>query len=404
MWRYHALRLPDRAWLHRDLPLRGVKLSPAISGPFSLSAAIDPDYAELIGEDGRPLLQEWGTLILAEVDDVIRGGGIVTSLSTTGPLLEIGATGFSAYPGGQPLMQSLTWGGKPAGQTGTGVDPMDVVRALWAHLQGLPGGNLGVAVDGLSTPYRLGSWFNARKLATSDDPNPKASDIEPEIPIDRVWTNADRKPAAATGQAVHWHYALYHYDNVDIGAKVEELSKQVPLDWREHYTWTDADKTDVALRLEFGHPRLGSRLNLRFVEGENITDVVTVTSDAEEYANVVVARGAGEGATQLVSTVSAPDGRLRRAASVDRGEATTQAALQALAREELGRVSTLDDITSFTVDGSHPNAPIGSFEPGDEVFVQTHIGWREVGLWVRVLSFDYEPESTRITVSCTRVE
>lgn len=405
-WRYHAMNLRTRQWIHRDLPLRDVSLKPVISGPYELSATIAPDWPDLIGEDGEPVLKEWSTLIVAEHQDVIRGGGIVTAAPNTGPALELSCTGFSAYPGGQPLVSDLVWGGAPAGQTGTGVDPADVYRALWAHLQSLPGGNLGVTVDSLATPFRLGSWYNARKLATPDDPNPKASDIEPEIPINQVPPPGYRKPPAATGKTVHWQYGLYAYDNIDVGSKLDELAKMAPLDWREEYVWADAAKTDVALRLRLGYSRLGRRRDdLRFVEGENVTEVIPLDRDAGDYANVIVGRGAGEGSKQITTTVSGlePD-RLRRARALDRGDTTTEAALRTEAMEELGRSLLLGDISSVVVDGTHPHAPIGSFDPGDDIYVQLHVGWRQLGLWVRVLALDYTPyaEQPRVTLTCAR--
>ncbi|MEU5853933.1 hypothetical protein ABZ799_01275 [Nocardiopsis dassonvillei] len=405
-WRYHALNLRTRAWVHRDLPLRNVSLTPAISGPYQLSATISPDWPDLIGTDGLPILREWGTLIVAEHQGVIRGGGIVTSTSMEGPSLEVTCTGFTGYPAGQPLVTSLTWGGPTAGTSGVGVDPADVYRALWGHLQSLSGGNLGVVVDPAGTPYRLGAWHNARRLNDDGSLGPAAEVQDPPIPIDRVPAPGYSKPAAATGKTVYWAYALHPYDGVDVGAKLDELAKQAPMDWREEYSWTGPDKEDVRLRLRLGYPRLGRRREgLRFVEGENVDQIIGIERDGGEYANTVVARGAGEGSKQLQATVaSLPADRLRRARSIDRGDATTTAVLRSLASEELGVAQHLDDVTTVVVDGSHPHAPLGSFEPGDDIFVQSRHGWRRAGLWVRVLSMSYEPDASRPTVmiSCAR--
>ncbi|MDT0302893.1 hypothetical protein [Streptomonospora wellingtoniae] len=402
-WRYHAMNLPTREWIHRDLPLSDVRLSPAISGPYALSASIEPDWPDLKDASGNLVLQEWQTLILVEHGDILRGGGIITSTDTTGPNLQIEAAGFSSYPESQPLVETLSWGGPSAGSSGHGVEVLDVVRALWAHAQSLPGGNLSVALDGTTTPYYLGYWRNARKQPTADEPDPPASEVEDEIPINRVWTVADRKPSAATGKSVHWDYEVPHYENVEIGSQIGEYASEVPFDYREVYAWSDSGKSDVELRIEFGYPRLGGRRpNLAFIEGDNITDVVAVRRDGGEYANVVIARGAGEGSKQLRATASIPDGRLRRAVSIEHSDVTSKAALKALANAELARSTRLDDIAGFVVDATHSNAPAGSFSPGDDVFVQTHVGWRELALWVRITSFDYEPGSGLISVTCAR--
>lgn len=405
-WRYHALNLRTRTWVHRDLPLRDVSLSPAISGPYQVSATISPDWPDLLAPDGLPVLREWSTLIVAEHQGVIRGGGIVTSTSMEGPVFEVTCTGFTAYPATQPLVSSLTWGGTSAGTTGNGVDPAVVYRALWAHLQGLSGGNLGVVVDATATPYRLGAWHNARRLNDDGTLGPAKEIQDPPIPIDQVPPPGYKKPVPATGKTVYWAYALHPHEGIDVGAKLDELAKQAPLDWREEYVWADAAKTDVRLRLRLGHPRLGRRReDLRFVEGENVDQLISITRDGADYANAVFARGAGEGSKQLAATVaSVPADRLRRARALERGDATTAAVLRSLASEELGMSQHLDDVTSIVIDGSHPHAPLGSFEPGDDIFVQSRRGWRRTGLWVRVLSMSFEPGANRptVTITCAR--
>src|SRR5699024_1459100 len=142
--------------------------------------------------------------------------------------------------------------------TGNGVNPATVVWWLWDHLQTQPAGDLGVVVDSLSTPYRLGAWHNARQLHTDDEPNQDASRVEdPPIPIDREWTPQDSKPAAATGKTVYWEYRLDWFEDVEVGSKIDEICQQAGIDYRERWAWADSDRESVTLRLELGHPRLG---------------------------------------------------------------------------------------------------------------------------------------------------
>ncbi len=156
------------------------------------------------------------------------------------------------------------------------------------------------------------------------------------------------------------------------------------------------------MRLEMGYPRLGGRQqHLRFTEGENISELVTLRHSGDSFANSVVAYGAGEGSKQLRSTATQRDGRLRRATAVDAPHVTSQAALTSVAEAELGRVRQLTDITSFTV-RDHPHAPVGSFAPGDDVLVQTTAGWQPARLWVRVTSCEHSVDSGEITVTCAR--
>jgi hypothetical protein len=398
------MRVPDRTWLHRDLPCTDPTISPTLSGPTSLSASIDPVYEDLIGDDGLPVLLPWHTLLVVEASDQVRAAGIITGITPAGTTLAIDCTGYSGYVAGQPFQGDLSWGGPAAGTTGNGVDPMDAIRALWTWRQNQPSGNLGVGVSALSTPYRLGVWRNARKLATADQPNPPASEAEESIPIDRVWGPGDQKPQPATGKTVYWEYALRWYDGFEVGAKIDEICTQVPLDYVEAPRWADPDKTDVDLRLEFGYPRLGRRqTGLRFVEGENVVgEPVAVPRTSGDYANVVHVLGAGEGAKRARATVSRISGGLRREATLDAGDVSQQATLVALGNDELDRRAAVDDITAFTVLADHPNAPVGSYGVGDDVLVQTHVGWRQIALWVRITSFDFDPAAGTVAITCAR--
>lgn len=402
-WRYYAMRALGGQWVHRELPLADVTVSHTLSGPGGLSATIEPEYADLIGPDGQPVLQEWGTIILAEASGQLRGGGILTGTEVVGPKLSLDCVGFSGYAHGMPLTSTLSWGGSTAGTTGQGVDPADVIRALWDHLQAQPDGHLGVTYSTLATPYRLGEWHNARKLPTDDEPSPDPREIQdPPIPIDRVWTPQDRRPAAATGQQVYWSYRLPWYEDIEVGAHIDQLCTQAHIDYRETYTWASPEREAVVMRLVLGYPRLGRRQSgLVFVEGENITEVVAIRRSGDDYANSVAAYGAGEGSKQLRATVSRRDGRLRRVQTVDAPDITTAAALRALASEELRQAQHLTDITSFVV-RDHPNAPVGSFSVGDDVLVQTGASWSPTRLWVRILSYDLDPDTSHITITCSR--
>ncbi|PRX91993.1 hypothetical protein [Allonocardiopsis opalescens] len=402
-WQYHAMRILGRTWIDRDLPLSDVQLTYTMSGPSGITATINPEYATLKGADGAPVLDEWSTLIVVEKDGQVRAAGILVNSDFVGSDWGLECSGIAAYPQDMQLTATTTWGGSVNGTTGHGVDPLDVVRGLWAHLQGQPDGDLGVVLDGTTTPYRLGEWHNARRLPTEAEPEPDPKEVQdPPIPIDRVWTSADQRPQAAQGRTLFWRYQLPWYDNIDIGQRIDQLSKQTPFDFLETAEWADSAKSDVRLGIRFGYPRLGTRRqNLRFVEGENITAVVAVRRDGDGYANEVRAYGSGEGTKQLRQTYSQRDGRLRRVQVVDHPEVGSKAALRAEAKAELLRVHNLVDVRAFTV-RDHPNASIGSFAVGDDVLVQASYGWLPVTLWVRITQMTITPESGDIRITCAR--
>lgn len=401
-WRFHAQRWSGE-WLHRELPLSEVEITHTLSGPGRLTATIEPVAADLLAQDGRPLLEEWSTLIWAEADGHLRGGGILVDSTFTGQQWSLDVAGFTAYATDQPLVDTLTWGGATAGTSGYGVDPLDVVRDLWAYLQDKPNGNLGVVVDATTSPYRLGEWHNARRLkedGTLDD-DPKAVQ-EPPIPINKVWDpKRDKKPTAAQGKTVYWKYELPWWGNTLIGNHVDDLARRVPFDYRERLAWS-SNKESVVKRLEIGYPRLGKRQTaLRFVEGENITDLVAVKRSGDDYANEVHAYGAGEGSKQLRQVRTVADNRLRRARVVDLPAITDEAALAQAAADELRWRQHTVDITGFVVH-QHPHARLGTFDVGDDLLVETRSGWLPTRLWVRITSLTINSRSQTVRVTCRR--
>lgn len=406
-WRYYARDILSGQWVYRDLPLREVRITDTLSGAGAISATISPDVAQLKAADGSPILSEWATLIVAEADRQIRAAGILINTTLTGPEMSLDCAGISHYPAGQVLEDSLSWGGTASlADGGHGVDPLTVVRALWANLQSKPDGDLGVVVDEAASPYRLGAFTNVQ--APQADPilhidgstDPK--EVGDDVPIDRVWGPTDKLPTPAQGKTLTWSYALNWWDNIDVGQLVDTLAKQAPFDYREAAEWATPDREDVTLRLRIGAPRLGTRKPaLRFVEGENVSEVIAITRSGEEYANYVYALGAGEGQAQIRTTASRRDGRLRRMTTLTDASQTTAGSLKAQATTRLNLANKLVNITGFTV-RSHPNAPIGSFEVGDDVLIQTHVGWQPTRLWVRITAMTTSPETDAVAVTCSR--
>lgn len=403
-WRCYAQRVLTDEWLHRDLPLADIKITPVLSGPYRISATIDPVYADLVADDGELLLSPWKTWVWVEASDLLRGGGLVTDTTQVGQTLSVEITGITGYLTSQPIVNNQRWGGKTEGQTGNGVDPLDVYRALWDWLQSQASGDLGVTVDSTTSPYRLGEWHNARALDTDGSlgDDPKAVNSTP-IPIDKVWDpKKDKPPIPASGKSTYWQYQLNWWDNLEVGRTVDELARQVPFDYREQYSWATPAKEAVVRHVQLGYPRVGKRqTNLRFAEGENVTELVAVHRSGDDFTNAVTVYGAGEGSKKKRGYTSIQDGRVRRAKTLERPDITSVASLKALAEDELRRYNTLDDVTSFTV-ADHPNARLGTFDVGDDVLVEGYTGWSPVRMWVRITSMTLTPDAGAVTVTCSR--
>lgn len=430
-WRYHALRLfPEREWLHRDLPLKDMQIAPALSGPQALSATLEPDVAGIQDSQGRPLLQDWNTLIVAEADGIIRGGGILDTSTFTGQKWELELTGFSTLPKGQAMTATLAYGGDNAtgrdadGPTsGVGADPIQIVKDLWAQVQAKPRGDLGVTFGGSSsTKYRSATWhyifdvwtfspdasttveISYPTSATADD-----NGVYPAKTLNTVAINGTgftKKKTRSTdaklpaGKHVYWEYHLYDYDVTDVGQKIDDLTQATPFDWVEAIDWADAAKSDIRLRIDFGYPRLGrNRPDLRFVEGENVTEVIVVKTGGDDYANAVIALGAGEGKDQIRAEVTKDDGLLRREKVVTATWISDKTQLKQYATAYLNTLTGSVDIEGFTL-RQHPNA---SFAVGDDVTVQVATGWAAgMTLKVRITGYAYAPDTDTISVTCKR--
>lgn len=402
-WRYYAFNALTGAQLDSDLPLGDVRITQSLSGPTRITATIDPEFEDLKTPAGDLVLSEWQTLIVAEASGQLRAGGLLTQVDTVGPKLTLEITGVSGYAEAQPIRSTLSWGGKTGGLTGEGVDPLDVVRAVWDYLQSQPDGNIGVTLDDTTTPYRLGEWTGGIRKIEEDGSLGPAKEVQATpIPIDRIWNpKKDRKPVAATGKSVYWQYSIPWWDDIEAGQRITQLGTQTGFEYLEHYSWDTPGET-VVRHIRLGYPRLGRRqTRLTFTEGENVIDLVPVRRDGNDYANLVVVYGAGEGSKKVRGSYSTRDGRPLRAKSVDRPDLTSAAACTAVAKEELLRWSRITDITGFTAT-DHPNAPIGTFGPGDDVLVETRTGWTQTRLWVRITDMTISPGSDQVSVTCRR--
>lgn len=347
-WRYLAQRGTTGQWLHTELPLRRASgPSWALSAAGSFSATVAPAIGTQTADDGRPLLEEWSTLIHAEADGRIRWSGIVVASRFEGQEWHIEAMSLMGYPRGIP------YGGE---YSRTGVDPADVIAHIWEHVQSHPDAKLGVRVVGDKTPVRLGT--------------PKTAD-------------ADAEP-----------YELAWYDGTDCGAEVETLATSTPLDLVEEHAWS-SDKSAVEHRVRISHPRAGRRRDdLVFIHGDNVVSVASPQRDGDEYANEVIGLGAGEGRGSIRTTTAVRDGRLRRPYVLEAKDIGNRATLTALAREELAYRRQLLTIPSIDV-VDHSNAHLGSWSLGDDIRVQARLPWLgAVDLWHRVVEWELLTDNT----------
>lgn len=366
-WKYLAQRLPSGELIDTELPLEDAAITRQLSGPCDVAGTVPVEVSRLKGPDGRPILEPWGSAIIAEADGQIRGYGIITDEpSWDGQQWTVDTLGVSGYLAG------LAYTGPE--YAGVQVDPLDVVRRVWDHVQGQPGGDLGVVVDGTRSPVRVGTEVREVEFTTGD------------------------------GEAVSFEsgpFKLNAWETDDLGKIVADLAGSTPFDYLEETQW---DGEDVAHRLRLGYPALGRRQeDLRFVIGENVTTVPRVQPGG--YASGVYVLGAGEGKDRVRSpVVSGNAGRLRRVKAITDKSLTSRATATDRARVLLAASAGGPVVDSLTI-ADHPHAPLGSFDVGDSIFVEGPAGWGgDLALWLRVVELTIRPDNPEAIVARVEVE
>lgn len=347
-WRYLVFSEPDRTYLG-EVHLADVSLTRTLSGPGELSAILEP------GQDAS-FLSPWHVSIWAEDESGrIRGGGFLVpgDISTDGPMLE--CVGFSGYPQGMPWVA--------AQQKFVQADPLNIVRAMWSHLQSQAGGAIGVTVDSTTSPVRIGTPAEDVSFTTGG------------------------------GETVEFEagpYSLDWWSSHDLGKLIDDLAVETPFDYLEHTVWGG---DTLAHRLELGYPSIGvRRRNIRFELGVNVAQVPSLMADEDSYATEVHALGAGEAQAMVHTRLTRDSSGVRRVVTYVDKSARSKDSLSRTARLDLAwrdGAPTLEHLRVI----EHSSAPLSSFDVGDVVHVTGGSEWADIDRWVRIVSRTDQPGS-----------
>lgn len=364
-WRYFATRLHGdgtETLLDIDLPLESVTVDDVLSGDQAINSQIEPVYTRLVADDGQPLLREWSTAIYAENDGDIRAGGILVNSSFAGSSWDLECIGFTGYLRDLPYIGS--------GYKGVRVDPIDVMRTIWGHAQGKPGGNLGLTLDSKTTGGEVSIGTELKQVEFDTQSGPVSFEAGP--------------------------YKLNWYSNHDLGGDIDDLAADTPFDYHERHFW---DGDTLRHHIDIGYPRIGRRReDLRFIHGVNVWTPVEIERAGNLYASGTLVLGAGEGAAMINAVrepMPRPGGRLRRLAVV--ADDTIKSRKRAISRAEQENQwrARLDDLDTIVVQ-DHPHAPLGAAGVGDEIRVEGQGDWVGIDMWVRILSISYQPENGNV--------
>jgi hypothetical protein len=359
-WRYLAQRIDGTGtpgpFLDNELPLTGVTISDVLSGPPQIKANINPVYRQLLAPDGHLLLGEWGTVIYAEADGVIRGGCILVDSGFDGPAWSLDCSGFSGYAKGMAY---------PGNDSYVQADACDLARHIWATIQADNGSNLNLQVD----PYTTSGVLLGTPAAPAGS------------------TNSSGGP-----------YTLNWWTNFDLGSDLDKLATGTPFDYHERHVWS-ADRSTVDHFLDFGYPSLGRRRDdLRFVYGENIQTIPKPNNDGTNFSNHVMMLGAGQGSAMIRREARVADGRLRRMVTISDTTITNPNEAALAARLEMARRQQMQLLSQVAIRNTEM-APLGALSVGDEIRVQAETDWAEVDMWARVIQLDITPETPDLMVA-----
>ena len=435
MPRMHVQNLLTGTWWHRDVQgLTSPSVTWALNAPDSFTCTLAPPRPDMMDSSGNAVLLEWRDAIYLEEKDEIKFGGIVTSSTMQGPSWTVTATGFVGYANG------TIYEGPNISQTN--IDALDAVRTIWRWVQSQPGGNIGLNLGTQKAGVLIGSQHppGASAVVTNNiGPAKKGNSYlwvsnwaqgfsngnvvlinGDQYTIKTVEVNAQNNqtgkvdlttplrsdylagmPFIQLQAIVPW--TMLWSNSTDCGQEIDSIRAEAIFDYKERHYWTEAAKTAVTHQLIFGVPRIGTRLNnLRFCEGENIVQAGQVTRDGTKYANNIIGLGAGQGNSQIRTTASNLNtGRLRRSYVYTDQTCDTVARIAARANKILTAMQNIDAVTSVVVK-NHPNAPWGSFGPGDDIPVMLASGWRNTVIWSRITQMTQDPTTDLITLTLAR--
>ena len=369
--RFLVQEVLSRRWVSWDFGLREPEVTWNINASNEIVGKVDASELRRLGID------EWSHYLHVEQHGEIRNSGLILPWTPGGSEITITAAGVTRYPQGLPYQGNFTLGNP----VGVAIDPLDVVRHCWSHIQSYPNGRLGVMLSSTTSPVRIGEPEKTTEFTAN------------------AGTSTEEDVSFTSGP-----YLLKWYEDTDIGKEIDDLAKETPFDYREAPRWNTA-RNDVEQWIELGYPRLGrGQPDIAFAQGQNLIEALAPVEDDDRYADTVIVLGKGEGTARVrgLATSVVPK-RVRRAAIVEVKNADTTSRANALATDDLAKRHGLLEVDHVSLLGTHRLAPFGSFAAGDDVPVRMTVeGIGPVVIRHRVTGYTWKPEVSEIIAKTKR--
>lgn len=361
--RFTVIEVNSNTVLTRDLVVLEPQVMKSLSGPARIQFKIP--QSEMMASAAGIEWKNWGQWIVCEMEinhsPVIFACGVVTDnkIDPDAGTMNIEATGYSNYPKGIPWLENFN---------PIAVDPFEVVQRIWAHCQGYSNANLGVEVGPASSGTQMlpGYSFDGSIL-------------------------------------VFDFFAIFvrAVDFQDCGDFINGLARDIPFDYFEEPVW-NSDRTEVTKNLRMAYPFGGLKQDhLSFRLGENVVRAEKAEEMDIEPVSDVIIRGWLPGKVYSSSLSNLDPTRLRRTILEEDARIDSTERAAAWAKRKLQRRNVPKYWSKIVVDPDHPNAPYGSWDVGDTIFVQGDYPWvGEIAEWHRVMSVAYDESKRQMVAEC----
>lgn len=277
--------------------------------------------------------------------------------------LKITADGFTSYAKGIPWLDNYN---------PITVDPFQIVARIWNHLQTQPQGNLNVTITPASSGTILipGFGFDGSNFIVN-------------------------------------FFAIFvrAIDFRDCGDEINYWARDIPFEYLEVSAWNGAH-TQVDKSMVLSYPRRGvQRTELAFRLGENVLEASPLGESEIDWTSTVIIRGWFPGTVYNGQFDNTDATRFRRVMMQDEAKINSQERAAVAAKRLLHRNQIPSSWTKIAIDGSHPSAPLGSFEVGDDILIQGFMPWKGiVSEWHRILTYSIDEASGRVEMDVSHVD
>lgn len=359
--RFTVIEANTNTVLTRDLVVKEPTVMIRLSGPSRCTFKV-PQGEQFFSSKGIDW-KTWGYWIVPEIEinEVKRclGAQMVNKAEVdpkTGDMV-IEGLGFMGYPKGIPWLVDYN---------PIAVDPAEVIQKIWSDIQNYDNANLGVEV----LPALTGTQ------------------MLPGYSFDGNTLNFD-------------FFAMFirQVDFQDAGDVINSLARDIPLDMLEDVAWgVDENDNEILTKtIQLGYPYLGvAQENLAFVLGENIISAELAEELEIEPVSDIIIRSWRPGKTYSSQLSNADLTRFRRVIMEEDAHIDSVERAQAWAKRKLTRRNIPKSFSKIVVDISHPNAIIGSFWVGDNIYVEAkNYPWHgDIAGWHRITSITFKDDDT----------